>query len=404
MPTYAGKFHYSSDPVREGPCQFSFTTETCTLTPSSGPAISFDPGDVDVAVKNDWDLQLTLFTGRHVTLRQFGAAFDRMAGEFIAAWRDRTVQCLLLEDLDLIAAFSCVAAIAPELPIPAEVRVFKSNIAILPLAATAYQWRLASVDGISFNSETYAVTLLSGEQRLVIGKLAKKTEEFRDGLQQTYDELRRQSAEAMQQTFPFLDPARLERLLVAMPEGRGASFAGLGQIHPKLVDAIVQRAVNEPLRPYFDALRAKSLADSIMVGYKFIREDEREEGDQSPLFFWFFFPLAREDGRHSGLAAWEASTGSGRATYVFRTGQSGESAEHVEAAMQRLIQGLALVSFRREPIYLADDSLEQTPKFHRYAIGCRKLPELRDLRAAFAGRAIHTTPEAWTSALQGLGT
>jgi hypothetical protein len=146
-----------------------------------------------------------------------------------------------------------------------------------------------------------------------------------------------------------------------------------------------------------------------MIGYKFIRDDEVEEAagsspneDQPRLFFWFFFPLAREDGRHSGVAAWEASTGSGRATYFFRTGQPGESAEHVEDAMQKLIQGLALVNFRREPIYLSDESLDHTPKYHRYAIGCRKLPGLRDLRAAFAGRAIHENVETWTAAFQGI--
>ena len=174
MPSYSGKFHYSSDPVREGPCQLSFTAETCTVTPSSGTAISFDLGDVDVAVRNEWDLELTLFTGRHVTLRQFGPAFDRMAGEFIAAWRDRTIRCLLLEDLEPVGAFPCTAAITPEAPIPAEVRIFKSNIAILPLAANAYQWRLAAVDAISFSDETYNVSLRAGEQRLVIGKLGKK--------------------------------------------------------------------------------------------------------------------------------------------------------------------------------------------------------------------------------------
>ena len=68
--------------------------------------------------------------------------------------------------------------------------------------------------------------------------------------------------------------------------------------------------------------------------------------------------------------------------------------------MDRLTQGLALVNFRREPIYLSDDSLEQTPKFHRYAIGCRKLGELRELRAAFVGRAIHSTVENWSAAVE----
>ena len=55
------------------------------------------------------------------------------------------------------------------------------------------------------------------------------------------------------------------------------------------------------------------------------------------------------------------------------------------------------MNFRREPVYLPDDSLERQPRFHRYAIGCRKLPDLRTLRAAFLGRAIHSSLDAWTA-------
>src|SRR5436190_10480168 len=71
--------------------------------------------------------------------------------------------------------------------------------------------------------------------------------------------------------------------------------------------------------------------------------------------------------------------------------------ENVEDAVATLTRGLALVNFRREPVYLSDDSLQQQPRYHRYAIGCRKLPDLRALRAAFAGRAIHSSVENWTA-------
>ena len=56
----------------------------------------------------------------------------------------------------------------------------------------------------------------------------------------------------------------------------------------------------------------------------------------------------------------------------------------------------------REPVYLPEESLEREARFHRYAIGSRKLPELRALRAAFAGRAIHSTLEAWTAQVEAL--
>ena len=405
MPTFSGKFHYTTDPARDGQCQFSFTSETGTVLPASGTPITFDLGDVDVATRSEWDLALTLFTGRHLTLRQFGPVFDRMAGEFLAAWRERTIRCLMLEDLERVGVFNGVAGIAPEATVPAEIHIFKSNIAILPLAATPYQWRLAEIDGMNFSPETYAVNLRSGTQRLAVGKLAKKTDEFLRAIGGQLDEIRQKSSEAMHEAFPMLNPEALGELLAAMPEGRSASFGKLQKIHPGLIEAIRKRAVDEQLRPYFDVLSAKSVAGSIMTGYKFIREDEREEsegGEQKDLFFWFFFPLAGPDGRHCGLAAWEASTGSGRATYLFRTHQKGEASEHVEEAMEKLTQGLALFSFRREPIYLPDDSLAQTPKFHRYAIGCRKLPALRQLRADFAGRAIHSSLEEWNQQLDNI--
>ena len=67
----------------------------------------------------------------------------------------------------------------------------------------------------------------------------------------------------------------------------------------------------------------------------------------------------------------------------------------MDAAVARLTRGLALVNFRREPIYLPDLSLQQESRFRRYAIGARKLGDLRALRAAYVGRAIHSSLEAW---------
>ena len=111
-------------------------------------------------------------------------------------------------------------------------------------------------------------------------------------------------------------------------------------------------------------------------------EEDAAEPD-APLFFRYFIPLARN------IAAWEATTGSGRATYFFHADSP------VEAAVASLTRGLALVNFHREPIYLPETLLDQQPRFQRYAIGARKLPGLRALRAAYLGRAIHSSLETW---------
>lgn len=392
MPAYAGKFQYleeSGGELQQGSCQLSFDEETCIVTPASGNPIAFDLGDVDRVVPNGWDLQLTLYTGRVLNLRQFGAAFSGMSGELVAAWRDRTVQCLLLEDLEEVARYNGTAAANGGTALASEIRLFRSNLAVLPMAGTPLQRRLAEVDSVSFDQSSYSVVLESGTGRLTIAKLAKKTDEFQTKLREALDALRAHSAAALREVFPFLNAEQLRRVLMLMPEGRSAKLAALAAIDPKIPEALVARAVDEPLKPYFEELCARAASGSLMAGFKFIRRDEAEDAgtdEKAPLFFWFFLPVAGKD-----IVAWEASTGSGRATYFFRAQQGNAT----EAAVGRLTRGLALVNFRREPVYLSDDSLEQQPRYHRYAIGCRKLPDLRELRSSMLGRAVHSSIEAW---------
>jgi hypothetical protein len=384
MPSYSGKFQYldeSGAALGQGPCQVTFDQENCIVTPAGGTPLAFDLGDFDRAAPGEWELEFTAYTGRRLVLRQFGAAFGNMAGELLAAWRDRTVRCLLLEDLDEVGRYTGTANGAP-----AEIRIFKSNLAILPQAGAPMQWRLAEVDTCKFDSAAYQIVLESAGERLVLAKLAKKTDECFGGLRDAIDALHTHAASALHELFPFLNADALVRLQQAMPEGRSCAETRLAAIHPNLPAAIMEHAIDSGLRPYFDALRAQANGP-LQVGFKFTFTDEADAGDeapaeeQPPLFFWYFFPLPNR------LAAWEATTGTGRATYFFRT----EGA--VDAAIANLTRGLALINFRREPVYLPDASLDQQQRFHRYAIGARKLADLRKLRAAFAGRAIHSSLE-----------
>src|SRR5208337_2966418 len=104
--------------------------------------------------------------------------------------------------------------------------------------------------------------------------------------------------------------------------------------------------------------------------------DAREEAQ--PILHWFFLPLAAKPGaKYPGnLVAWEATSRSGRATYFFRlvpSEQAGQlqdasrSAASIAAAIRQLNRAIVLLNFRREPIYLPDDSLMLQPRFRRYA-------------------------------------
>jgi hypothetical protein len=454
MPIFSGKFQYlnpDGSALQAGPCRVSFESETLTLTPASGAPLAFDLGDIDIFLPGDYELTLILYTGKKILLNQFGKTFQNLCHDLLEAYRQRLLQCLLLEDLEEITRFDGFARFespARTFSSPAEFRLYRSNLAVLPTEATGLQWRLADIDAVNFDESTYAVTAESYDQRLVITKLAKRTEEFRERLTAASEELTRQGAETVHDLFPFLSPDEFQQVAVLMKEGRSASVARLRAVHPKVEQALTTNVVDAKLQPYFEALLAQVPAGNYYAGFKLLREgeDQPEEEEKAqttgtaedvsasageragaeavaetsvepgsrsgaeeearPILHWFFLPLAVKPGAKvpGNLVAWEATSRSGRATYFFRLvppeqgaelQDAAKSAALVEAAIRQLNRAIVLLNFRREPIYLPDDSLQIQPRFHRYAIACRKLPELVRLRSSFLGRALHTSPPAW---------
>jgi hypothetical protein len=436
MPSFSGKFQYldtSGAVLQEGPCEVALEKDVLTLAPTRGAAIAFDLGDIEALAPSDWDISLALYTGKRIVLTQFAQAFSNMVQALTAAYRDRLVRCLLLEDLEEIDRFTGSARISTSKSqsVPAEIRLYKSNLAVLPIAGVGYQWRFAEIDDVRFDSSSWCLTLRSGEDSLEITKLAKRTEEFQSKLEAALNALNTTGTQALYSLFPFLDPDQLQQTAALMKDGRAASVAKLRAIHPRILDELIANAVDEKLRPYFDSLQKRAVPNAMFAGFKFIWNDsddsasadpqnsadnageaaadanagaDKQTSDENPLLCSFFFPFAAKNGSYANLVGWEATSRSGRATYFFRLlppdqasalQDSSRAPATVEEAVRRLNRAIALLNFRREPIYLPDDSLELQPRFHRYVIACRKIPDLRALRGQFLGRALHSSPEAW---------
>lgn len=451
MPSFSGRFQYlSSDgsTTQAGPCKVSFEKESLTLVPASGAPLVFDLGDIDVFAPGDYELSLTLYTAKRVLLQQFGKAFQNLSHDLLEAWRHRLLECLLLEDLEEVARFEGLAHLespARTFSSPAEFRFFKSNLAVLPIGATGFQWRLADIDSVAFDEGQYAVTLESAGERLTATRLAKRTREFSQTLQEAITQLAEKSALTVHDLFPFLNPDQLQQVAPLLKEGHAAPLASLRAIDPKTEQALKENVVDAQLRPYFQALLSHTASGGPYAGFKVLREEEEAEGtgnpteessgaeeagaevqqgtpatetssqpsarqvageEGRPILHWFFFPLVTKAGTEcpANLVAWEATSKTGRATYFFRLVPPEEAGElqdpaqapaRIDAAIRQLNRAIVLLNFRREPIYLTDDTLAIQPRFRRYAIACRKIPELTRLRASLLGRAFHTSSAAW---------
>jgi hypothetical protein len=306
-------------------------------------------------------------------------------------------------------------------------------------------WRLSDIEGIDFNEAAYRLELRSGTERIFITKLAKRTREFMECLKTAMNDLSEKNAVILRSLFPFLSPDQFMQLTGFMREGRAIDVSRMAAVHPRITQVLTEKTVIGSLKPYFDFLEKRlAVEGSFFTGFKMIRpegQDDREGGGankiaggendkavpeepeeesnsktdagreendnaQKQVIHWYFFPLSIKPDLKgpANVAAWEATSHSGRATYFFRINPAGANSGMIEAAkagdtvestIQRLNRALVLLNFRREPVYLTDDVLAGQLSYRRYAIACRKLPVLRELRASYLGRAIHTTPEDW---------
>ena len=458
MISFSGKFQYldhTGAAVQGGSCRLTIEDDNLRLIPEKGQPLVLDLGDIDVFSPGDYELSLKLYTGKTIVLHQFGKAFQNLCHDLLDAFRNRLVQCLLLEDLEEVERFEGFVQFDSAdytFSSPAELRLYKSNLAILPEKATGLHWRLSDFDAIDFDDAAYTLELRSGAERLIITKLAKRTREFMDRLRSAIDDLSDNSARVLQTIFPFLSPDQFQLAAGLMREGHATAVSKLAAVHPKILPVLVEKTVDSSFKPYFDILKKRMTIESdFFAGFKVIRPEgeneaegessgespereydgsvigdaeeeaaaksesdtEEKESEQEQVLHWFFFPLAAKTGVNApaNIVAWESTSHSGRATYFFRmlpeekAGNLQDPAKSdgvIESAIQRLNRALVLLNFRREPIYLPDDTLETQLRYRRYAIACRKIPVLRELRASYIGRAVHTSLEGWQKQLDAI--
>jgi hypothetical protein len=394
----------------EDSCVVTVVPEATVIVPTRGSPLAMDLGDVTAIESGEFELTLTLHTGHSVRLRRFGRVFDTLRRDLIEAWRTRLVACFLLQDLQEVARFDGVVRPAgdPEGGVPAEFRVYRSNLAVLPLRGEPFQWRLADIDGVQFDRDTWEVSVVSSSGTAVISKLATRTEEFMECLDRAKAHVAQAGMEALTAFLSPLESDAMRRVASVWRDGRAVPLDQLASIDRGLESALMRNAVDDDLRPFVEALRARARG-APYVGFTVAREMDEDEpasgSDEPPAIIWFLFPLAGD------MVAWETASRSGRATYVFRLSELADSQPGLrdaavtagDPAVHALTRALAAISFRRMPIYLSDEAL-QAERFRRYLVASRRVPAAALLRRAFVGRALHGDIAGWTAQVEELET
>jgi hypothetical protein len=393
--------------------RIELTDDAIQVVPERGDPIHVPLVDVEDVHDDDYVLRLADHTGTRYELTMLGKAYGQLVADLRTRRHDVLERDLLLRGVNLQDTFPGKLFGGPT-PIPVELRVYEDLLVVIPERGTMFSVPYSFVERVDWDEELYQTRVVTDDGRtLVFGHLAKRSEEFRDELRRMLDGLARRTSATLAGLLPGIDPAALSRLSTLLRDGRAAQQRAIDSVDPTVWPRLEEAAsASDELRDSYQALKAMTPPGWAAFGVKAVLTEQEDRHraaswagpdveagsateQEASTDLWYFCPLAPE-GRPVNAVAQEVASGSGHATYVFRLMEpdrfaslSGEAlAEEVGRSIARLNRALLQLNFRREPIYLPEEQIEQG-RFGAYRVALRKLDYLRWARKAFLGRAVH---------------
>jgi hypothetical protein len=230
--------------------------------------------------------------------------------------------------------------------------------------------------------------------------MGSEHEPFVEALSSVLNELQNKAFSLTKAMFPTADSMSLRRIANLMREGKAVSKSYVDAIDPKIWLEMERRIASVGLRETYAFLKELSRQDKIAIGFK-----RGLMGELTGEYIWYLIPIyGSKDKGYGNAVAMEASEdGGGKATYFFRIVSRRdypeyESAEELDKVADQIIKKINRcmvdINFRREPIYLPDEKLEEQA-YVKYRVAVRKVPSLKLLRSLYVGRVIHASPEKW---------
>jgi hypothetical protein len=247
---------------------------------------------------------------------------------------------------------------------------------------------------------TLAVTRES-EEKFLFSHMGKDLDPFKKALSEAMNEMSLKAQSSLKELLPEVDPSTIKKAARFMKEGRAARRSDIESVSKGLWEKLEKRLEVLGIKEEYDFLNAISQKEKICIGLK-----RGLLGDLTGEYIWVLIPIySTKQGEPGNAVVMEAVSdeGGGRATYFFRIMSRKDYSDQknlddlhkeVDKFINTINRGMIDINFRREPIYLPAEKLDE-PDYQRYRFSIQKLPALRTLRQLFIGRVIHSSTEQW---------
>ena len=375
-----------------------------TLFPETGEELLMTYRNILDFFAGDYRISLTLTTKDKIILSGLGYQYESFLRILSQLRNEMLLKDMLMEEplksAWKDAGFSFRDETGMDLKGNCELRLYETGLVVMPEFLEVIRVSYSDIGDLKVGDYMLTLTTEAGEV-LALSQLGRNFDPFRTALSNAMKELAIKTQALLNEALPELDSMLLRKASQLMKEGKAAVKADLDQISPEIWKRLEKRLSAFGLDEEYAFLKSLAQEDRLCIGIK-----RGLMGDLTGEYIWFLVPICGQEPAKPGNAvALEAASegGEGRATYFFRImpRQDYRSSRDISLVLQEVDRSIRTINrcmreinFRREPIYLSDERLQEAA-YVKYLFAAQKLQPLRFLRERFIGRVIHASPEQW---------
>lgn len=411
----------SGKELTTGEAKVQISEASLSVLPKFGEALFFSLRDITEISEGDYKVHLALSSMEKLTLFNLGYKYEDFLRVLSKLHSEMMLKDVLMHESlkksGVNAEFSYFDENGKELHKGnCEPRLYETAIVVIPEKGEIIRIPYCDVSKIrgreiikivritasNTSKEEYSVTVIMEDGRkLVLSKMGREFDAFEEKLSEAINELSLKVQSTLKELLPVADPSIIRRAAQFMKEGKAAKRSDIESVSPELWLELEKKLEIAGVKAEYEFLRKLSQQEKLCIGLK-----RGLMGDLTGEYIWFLIPIYSTNPKEPGnVVAMEATSGEegGKATYFFRITSRKEYPNfkniedlhrQVDDFIKRMNRGMLDINFRREPIYLPEEKLEE-PEYVKYKFAIQKIPSLRELRQLFIGRVIHSTSEQW---------
>jgi hypothetical protein len=394
--------------ITSGECEGTIDKEYLTLLPTFGNILAFHLRNIISIETENYKITLFLTSNEKLILSDLGYYYEDFQRNLTNLRNEVIIKDLLMNETvikpDIDMEFIYIDETGSERQSDVgKLRLYETGFIVIPQKGEVFRVPYSDITNVSKENYSIKISTDYGEQ-LLFSKMGSEFDPFLKSFSDAYNALQTKAASSLAGLYPGIDPVSLRRIAGIMKEGKAARRIDIELINPKVWFALEKKITDLGMNESYVFLKDLARQERISIGFK-----RGLMGELTGEYIWFLMPIYSITEKGFGNAvAMEATetTGEesvGKATYFFRIVSRTEYLNYtslgmldkeIDRVLKTINRCMIDINFRREPIYLPDNRLDE-PAYFKYKIATQRIPSLRLLRSLYIGRVIHTSPDQW---------